>query len=395
MTQRLYYTDSYLAEFEATILEVQPAPPQFRVYLDRTAFYPASGGQPSDTGRIAEAAVVDVVDEGERMAHVVESDLNPGTARCRLDWARRFDHMQQHTGQHLLSAAFVETLGRPTVSFHLGPEASTIDVEAGKLDGPQIEAVESRANAVVFENRPVGARFCSHEEAASMDLRKPSDREGPIRVVEIAGYDRSACGGTHVRATGEIGPILIRRLDRVRQTVRVEFLCGRRAARRARADFDALSRVAKLFSAPLDQAPSLVAAQMEGAQSAEKARQKLEAELAVFKGRQLYASTTPDSQGRRLYQTTQPAGSLDPARMLAQQFTSAGPDAIFLLAVQQPPTLLVAVSAGLAAHAGDLIRSVAGPLGGRGGGSARLAQASFPDSEVVQQALRRLLAALG
>ena len=216
-TQRLYYNDSYLTRFEAQILEVKPAGPGFHVYLDRTAFYPTSGGQPNDVGGIASTAVLDVVDEGDRIAHVADSEVPPGPASCQIDWARRFDHMQQHTGQHLLSAVFVELLGCPTVSFHLGSETSTIDLAAPEITATQIEAAETRANALGFENRPVAVRFYSPEEAVSIGLRKPSDRTDETRVIEIEGIDRSACGGTHVRATGEIGPILIRRLDRVRQ----------------------------------------------------------------------------------------------------------------------------------------------------------------------------------
>src|SRR5262249_33162600 len=165
----------------------------------------------------------------------------------------------------------------------------------------------------------------------SVGLRKPSDRAGEIRVVEIAGCDRSACGGTHVRATGEIGPILIRKLDRVRKTVRVEFACGGRAIRQARADYNALSRVAQLFSAPLDQAPSLVQAQLEAAKTADRSRQKMEAELAALKGRDLYLAASVDERGRRYYEASQQPGTMDSWRLLAQHFTSAGPGGVFLL----------------------------------------------------------------
>ena len=394
-TDRLYYTDSYLTRFEAEIVAVRPASGQYRVYLDRTAFYPSSGGQPCDTGRIARAAVVDVAEEGEHVAHLVESELSPGAVACEIDWARRFDHMQQHTGQHLLSAVFVEQLGYPTVSFHLGSETSTIDVEAPELSGQQIEAVEARANALVTENRPVAARFHSPEEAASLGLRKPSEREGPVRVVEIEGCDRSACGGTHVRATGEIGPILIRRLDRVRQTVRVEFVCGGRAVRRARADYNALARAAQLFSAPPDQVPALVAAQIEAAKSADKAQRKLQAELAAFKGRELYQATPADARGRRVHQAVKPAGSIEMWRLLAQAFTAAGPGGVFLLALEQPPMFLLALSGDIAAHAGNVVKAVAEPLGGRGGGSARLAQASLPKAALAPQVFRPVLDRLG
>ena len=390
MTRRLYYEDSYLRAFPAEIVEVRPAAKQYHVYLDRTAFYPASGGQPFDTGRIAGAAVLDVLDQGERVAHVVETPLQTGPAACQVDWARRFDHMQQHSGQHLLSAVFLELDGCPTVGFHLGREASTIDLDAPALDTARIAAAEERANALVFENRPVTARFYSAEQAAALGLRKPSERSGDLRVVEIAECDRSACGGTHVRATGEIGPLLIRRLDRVRGALRVEFLCGGRAVRRARADYELLSRVAGLFSAPPDQAPSLVAARIEAAAAAEKSRQKLEAELAVFKGRDLYQTIQPDQRNRRIHQISERAGPLESWRPLAQSFASSGPGAVFLLAIEEPPAVLLAVSADSGLNAGKLLKQVLQPLGGRGGGSPVLAQGSLPDPARIPAALQAL-----
>jgi alanyl-tRNA synthetase len=394
LTERLYYTDSYRTRFEACVLEVRPAAAGYSVYLDRTAFYPSSGGQPCDTGRIGDLPVVDVVDEEDRIAHLVERPPDPGPADCRIDWDRRFDHMQQHTGQHLLSAVFVEQFGFSTVSFHLGAEASTIDLAAAALSPRQIEEAESRANALVFENRPVTVGFYTAAEAAAIGLRKPSGRDGTVRVVEIAGCDRSACGGTHVHATGEIGPILIRRLDKVRGNARVEFLCGGRAVRRARADYDALERIAQSFSAPLDQAPALAVAQMETLKSAGKERQKLEAELAGFRGRELYAKTPPDERGRRLHCASQETGGLEGRRPLAQAFVAAGPAAVFLLRNTAPPAILLAVSPDLGVDAGRLLQSVIEPLGGRGGGSAQLAQGSLPDPARLADACTQIVARL-
>ncbi len=394
MTERLYYTDCYLSRFDARILESQPDGSRHRVYLDRTAFYPTSGGQPADAGRIAGAPVIDVIEDGDRIAHLVEAALAPGPAACEIDWARRFDHMQQHTGQHLLSAVFVEQFRFATVSFHLGAETATIDLNTPTLSAAQIETAEARANAVVWENRPVDIRSCSVEEAVSLGLRKPTEREGAIRVIEIGGIDRTACGGTHVRRTGEIGLILIRRLDRMRGNVRVEFQCGGRAVRRARADYEALARVAQLLSAPLEQAPSLVAAQIEAGKLAEKARQKAESELAVVKGRELYRATSPDSRGRRVHQAVEREGSLEAWRPLAEGYVAAGPGGVFLLQIEKPPSLLLGVSPDVGAHAGDLVKAAVELLGGRGGGSARMAQASLPDAARASEAARAVLAKL-
>ena len=222
MTERLYYHDSYLRDFTAHVVAVSSD--GATAYLDRTAFYPTSGGQPFDTGFIAGIAVLDVADEGERIAHRLAAPLSARDVDCSIDWKRRFDHMQQHTGQHLVSAVFEELLGLRTVSFHLGQEISTIDLEAASIESRGVRHVESRANQIVCENRPVIVQF--EEAAEARGLRKPSEREGTLRIVSIEGLDRSACGGTHVHATGEIGAILIRKLEKVRQTMRVEFLCG-------------------------------------------------------------------------------------------------------------------------------------------------------------------------
>jgi alanyl-tRNA synthetase len=295
MTERLYYTDSYLREFTARILD--HSEDGRTVYLDRTAFYPASGGQPCDTGTIAGVPVLDVADEEERIAHHLAAPLHSGPVDCVIDWSRRFDHMQQHTGQHVLSAVFEEWFGLHTAGFHLGAENSTIDLEGGAVEPATVLEAERRANEIVFENRPVAVDF--QQAAEVQGLRKPTGREGTLRIVSIEGLDRNACGGTHVRATGEVGPILLRKLEKVRQTVRVEFLCGGRAVRRARADYEALAKTAQLFSAPLEEVHAMVAAQLETARVSDKARRKLELDLAAFQGKELYQATAPGPDGLR------------------------------------------------------------------------------------------------
>ncbi len=279
MTERLYYTDSYLREFHARVLD--RTPDGAMLYLDRTAFYPTSGGQPHDAGSIAGAVVVDVIDEGERIAHRTASPVDAAEVDCQIDWTRRLDHMQQHTGQHLLSAVFIEQFAIETMSFHLGQEISTIDLETPAVDMAKVVAAERRANKAVAENRPI---LVTYEDAvAAGDLRKPSDRAGTLRIVSIDGLDRIACGGTHVRLTGEIGPIFIRRLEKIRNCVRVEFLCGGRAVRRARADYDALSRIAQAFSTSLDETPQAAATQIDAARESDRTRRKLESELGAIR----------------------------------------------------------------------------------------------------------------
>ena len=388
MTERLYYSDAYLREFSAHILESRDD----LVYLDRTAFYPASGGQPADTGLIGTSRVIDTVDEGERIAHRLEKPLDPGEVRCSIDWPRRFDHMQQHSGQHLLSAVFVEVLGAATVSFHLGAESATIDLETPGLSPENVRAVVERANRIVTENRPVHVRFVDSAEAR--DLRKPSEREGTLRIVEMDGVDRSACGGTHVRTTGEIGPILVRKLEKIRNATRVEFLCGLRAVRRAQADFETLLRTSQLFSAALDETPAAAAATLEQARALAKQIQKLETELAGYRGRELYQATAPDAAGVRRHVQRLPTGALDQSRALAQSFT-AGERAIFLTVVENPPSLLLAASADAGIDAGKIVKEIVSAAGGRGGGTARMAQGSVPSPQALQTALAKVETLIG
>jgi alanyl-tRNA synthetase len=386
MTERLYYADSYLRSFRAQVVEV--AAGGLTVYLDRTAFYPASGGQPCDTGSIADRAVLDVVDEGGRIAHRLSAPLGNGVADCAIDWERRFDHMQQHSGQHLLSAVFAGDFALDTVSFHLGADSATIDLEGGAADPRTVREAERRANAVVFENRPMTVEF--EDRAAASGLRKPSEREGTLRIVSIAGLDRSACGGTHVRSTGEIGPILIRKIEKVRETTRVEFVCGGRAVRRARADFEALSAAAQLFSVSLDDLAAAAAAHLETARAADKARRKLELELAAFQGRELYAATAPGGDGMRRHTRRLERGGLEELRTLAQSFTGQ-PKAVFVAAVDDPPSVLLAVSADSAIDAGQVLKAALAEVGGRGGGNARIAQGSVPGRDLLDRVLEKLL----
>jgi len=379
MTDRLYYHDSYLTEFRARVVEVSPD--QRRVYLDRTAFYPTSGGQPFDTGELAGFKVVEVIDEGDRIAHLLGGALAETEVAGRIDRERRFDHMQQHTGQHLLSAVLVEQFQSPTVSFHLGTETCTIDV-TGTLGPEQLREAERRANEIVFENRPVSISF--QDSTEDLGLRKPTEREGLVRIISIDNLDRSACGGTHVRATGEIGPILLRKLDRIRGNLRIEFLCGARAVARARADFEALSHIARVFSSPLDETPALVDAQREKLQESERTRRKLSTELAQASGRALYGETTPGPDGIRRVLRKLETSLTDESRVEAQSFTASG-RAIFVALAESPPAILLAASADSGVHAGEVLKRLLSAKGGRGGGNATLAQGSLPSATALEE----------
>jgi alanyl-tRNA synthetase len=389
MTERLYYTDSYLTRFQATIVEVRGCV----AYLDRTAFYPTSGGQLHDLGTLNGRAVLEVAEEEDgRIAHRLEAPVAPGPAEGVIDWKRRFDFMQQHTGQHLLSAVFGELFGFTTVSVHFGEESATVDLATPALTPEQRRAAEWRANEIVWENRPVTVRFADAKEAGG--LRKASEREGELRIVAIEGLDRSACGGTHVRATGEAGPVVLTGLDKIRGNVRVEFLCGARALRHLRAQAEALGEAARALSAAPLELPGLVSGLAAEARESGKRLRKLAAELAGYRGRELYGAAGPNERGRRVYIDRRASGALDEeTRALANAFT-AQPGAALLAVSEDPPSVLLAVSEDAGLNAGALLKEHLAALGGRGGGAARLAQGSLPSREALDELVKRLSAYL-
>ena len=389
-TKRLYYTDAYLPEFSARV--VDRAADGKRIYLDQTAFYPTSGGQLHDLGTLAEQPVVDVVDEDGRIAHLLAAPASieiGGEVSGKVDWTRRFDHMQQHTGQHLLSAVFEDLFGAKTVSVHFGDATSTLDLETDSMSPQSIEKAERRANVVIAENRRVAVTF--EDAATAKGLRKAVDRTGMLRIVTIADLDRSACGGTHVRSTGEIGGLLIRGTERVKKAIRVEFVCGLRAVARARADFQALTAMATSLSTSIDTVAPLVASQAAQLKEVQKEKQKLERQVGAQFAARLFEQTKPVADGTLVL------------RMMADEMSDEMLRSIAMTAIERPKTafvscstegrLLVSTSEDSGRDAGKALREGVGALGGKGGGSPRLAQGSVP-KEKVNEALDLIHAAL-
>jgi alanyl-tRNA synthetase len=332
--------------------------------------------------------VVDVVDEGDRIAHVVGSPVAGDRLAGTIDWARRFDHMQQHTGQHLLSAVIAERFGHATVGVHFGRESATLDLDTPGLGPAEVVEAEARANAAVTENRPVEVSF--EEAAAAAGLRKASDREGTLRIVTIRGLDRSACGGTHVRATGEIGAIAIRKVERVKQHVRLEFLCGLRAVRRARVDADLLSALATLHSATAEELPTLLEAQRAELKAGAAARRELEEAVAGYRARELHASIQPDACGRRVAVVHEAAGPVERLRALALAYAGLA-GGVLIGTVAEPSTMLLATAQDTGLDAGRVLKPALEANGGRGGGNARMAQGSVRDGMALERAVEAVL----
>jgi alanyl-tRNA synthetase len=383
MTERLYYVDAYARNFEAQVIDRLEMNGRPVVILDRTAFYPEGGGQPSDRGTLNGIDVIDVQtrEADDAVLHYLAAPLPEDRVAGAVDAARRFDLMQQHTGQHILSQAFVHTAHAATVSFHLNPDpndgALTIDLNQTALTSAQIDRAEDFANAIVTENRPVIARFVSAEELQALPLRKPPQVERAIRIVEVQGFDWSACGGTHVARTGEVGLIKIVKVERRNTETRLEFRCGRRALLDYRRKHQLITQAAAELSIgfwELDQAIGRLQAEGKAAR-----RQLAEAETRVqhYEARELLTAIEPRGDFGLIVQTWAQRDSAYLKRVAS--LLVAQPKTVALLgATGQSLALVFARSKDLPIDLGSLLKAAAARLGGKGGGSPDFAQAGGP-----------------
>jgi alanyl-tRNA synthetase len=429
--ERLYYADSALTQFTATVTDIRErsrtgGASLWQVALDRSAFYPTSGGQPHDTGTLTatapsgarlEAPITDVEeDEHGEVWHLTPKPLLAGTQiEGRVDWARRFDHMQQHSGQHLLSALFCQELRALTVSFHLGDTISTIDLNTESLEPAQLVHIEQLANRIVAEARPMAHRSVSAEDAERLlsagTVRKLPPRAGDIRLVVIPGetaagaiagktvtgavaqeiapvtdLDVNACGGTHVGSTSQIGAVLLRGTERIRQSVRVSFLCGNRAIAAAQADDALLAQLGREFSVGRAGLPAALARMKAETKAGAKERQGLREDLANYHAARLIVEDPPQND-LRIVRRIFPDRDAEYVKLLASRVARAAPHTVALLASTQqqqaPVTVVVACSQELGRDAGEMLRTAFAAFSGRGGGSATLAQGLVPTDQLA------------
>ena len=395
MSDRLYYADPLLAAFEAQVTDIREVSRSqgrslWQIALNRSAFYPTSGGQPHDTGMLTatssggallEAPILAVEeDEHGEVWHTTPKPILAGTAvRGYIDWGRRRDHMQQHSGQHLLSAVVYRQLGASTVSFHLGEMTSTIDLNREAISAEELERVEDMVNEIIAENRAVSMRIVPRHEAemllAAGSLHKLPEREGDIRLIEMEEIDLNACGGTHVQATGQIGGLLIRGTERVRQGLRVEFVCGLRAAVTARQDLSVLTRASGLLSVGRLEVAEAVDRLLSENKAGQKARQKILEELAGHQAANLLQAGSP-LQGCRILRLSFNNHDAAYVKLLASRLVSqAGQICVLLAATQEEPARVVmAASADLQIDCGTMLREALAAYGLRGGGSPGMAQ---------------------
>jgi alanyl-tRNA synthetase len=391
-TERLYFNDSSVLEFTATVLDRTPTDRGDRIVLDRTAFYPTGGGQPNDTGRLGGAEVIDVFeDEAGTIFHIVTGGGSINTDRVVsgiVDSARRLDHLQQHTGQHILSQAFVQSCGAETRSFHLGSATSTIDIELQSPTDDHMRAAEEIANLIVFEDRPVRIHLVDEQGAALLPLRKESAVSGDIRIIEVEGFDWSPCGGTHARRTGQVGLIAIKSYERAKKMTRVEFVCGGRALDDYRKANSASVAVARLFSAERDAAPDLVRKALQENKALKKRQRDLIEMATVVEAASMLAGV--ESSGPfKLVTAVFDERDFEELRVLASKIVSSEP-AIALLGTRDRDAarIIFARSASLVPDMGGLMTEACQALGGRGGGKSDLAQGGGPQKDKLEEVIK-------
>lgn len=407
-TKRIYYDDAFVRDFQAEVLACTEvvagkdasggsagnSGKRWRVVLDRTALYPASGGQPDDRGRIGGAAILEIVDEGEEIAHFVGAPVALGPVKAEVDWKRRFDHMQQHTGQHLLSAVLQEKFGLPTVSFHLGEEICTIDLRGAEPTAGTLAAAEQVVNAIIFEDRPVKVLYATREELQGLGVRKDVEREGVLRVIEIEGADLQPCGGTHVMRTGQIGMVQLRRCTKIRQDWRLEFLCGERVAQAARADYETRRAVAEKLKCSLEEVSNSlekVLAEREAAWKSAKARGERLAELEAEK---IVRETPAGAEGVKVVARVMEGVEASYVLLLAPAI-AAHEKTVALIGRRECGHLLFAQHPGVGKDMNALLKKVTAEVGGKGGGTKDFARGALTDAANAQRAIELARTELG
>ncbi len=384
MTKRLFHDDAYLYSFSSPItrrLATKDGRPA--VVLQQTAFYPTSGGQPHDTGTLNGLRVVDVLEEGEEILHVLESELPPAEmAKGLVDSERRLDHLQQHHGQHLLSEAFVRVAGAATTSFHLGAESSTIELDKPYVAPEQAEAAEKLANDVVMEDREISIFLATPEQVAKLPMRKPPPVEGALRVVQVRDFDCSACCGTHPRRSGEVGPILVTGVERGKQSARVTFVCGRRALAWARKDVALMRAAGAKLSCGREDLPGAIDRVIEERTAGAKALQSAEKLLAGYQAEEFAAAGKDTPLGRLVLQVFE-GRDLKYLQVLGTAIV-AKPGRIALIgATGESSSIVLARSADVKADLKPLGPEVFGAIEGKGGGSPHFLQGGGKGREVA------------
>jgi alanyl-tRNA synthetase len=387
MTKRLYYASSYLKEFSGIVLECRQIEKMPAVILDQTAFYPESGGQPHDTGTLNDAHVLKAYeDHAGAIIHILDREIPPGAVAGRIDWARRFDHMQQHTGQHILSQTFIAVAQAQTLSFHMGAEMSTIDIDLAQPSPAKMEEAQMLATEVVFQNRAVHVLAIDRDSLNS--IGKESRRDGEIRIIDVDGFDRSPCGGTHVRNTGEIGIIFVSNFERYKGGTRVEFAAGGRALKLLMKDHGLLSQLARIQSAIPEKLVEIAEKFSRERTAMSRENELLQEKLLEIEAKELLQSASRTERGCEICRTFS-GRRLENVKLLAQKLTG-NPGVVAILGITDTCQIVVARSKDLQGNCGDAIMKTASALGGKGGGRPELAQAGGFPADCLDSWMRAL-----
>jgi alanyl-tRNA synthetase len=398
-TERLYYSDSHLIEFAAVVTDKTDRVSGWTaVTLDRTAFYPTGGGQPSDTGTLNGERVIECIDDEENgVLHVIQGRAPEvgATVSGRVDWPRRLDHMQQHTGQHILSQAFVTLFNAPTRGFRVLHDVCEIDVELTNPTNELIERAVELANNVIWEDRQITIKSVTSAEATDLPLRKEPARGGDLRLIEIAGFDLTPCGGTHAYRTGEVGMIAVRTWERAKGLTRIEFVAGTRALADYRRANKTARAVAALFSAGRDDAPKLAARMVEENKELHRRVRSLEEIAARVAAEELLTAAVPNAAGVRVIAHIFENRDAESLKHIAQALI-AHPQTIALLGSREKEAarLVFARSADTAGDMNAMMRAACELLDGRGGGKPDMAQGGGKNVDRLGEAIERAVGLL-
>lgn len=384
-TERLYYIDAYQRQFSARVVSRRVIDQRPAAALDRTAFYPTGGGQPHDTGTLNGVPVLDVREVDGQVWHLLGDELRSDRVDGQIDWPRRWDHMQNHSGQHVLSQAFLQTAEAETVAWHLSGGSVTIDLDQARLDDDALAAAEGLANAVVQENRAITSYLAAEAELTTLDLRKRPPVDGALRIVEVAGFDRVACSGTHVSTTAQIGLIKVLRAERRGGETRVHFVCGGRALADYTRKHGWVRSLATKFGRSEEELLDAVDKLQAEAQANHKALRQAQEALVNAEAERLWAAVA-NEPAPRLVSGLYVEWPADQVKRLAVTLRSR-PGCFVALAGGSPPQVFFGRSDDLALDAGQALRTALATAGGRGGGRSEFAQGSVPSPEAAAQVL--------
>lgn len=372
-TQKLYYFDSYLTEFQANVIEILPYQDKYAVIMDKTYFYPESGGQPADIGTINNVSISYVTEKDNKILHIADNKLELGPASCKIDWDNRFHSMQQHSGQHILSACFYKLYHGETSSFHIGKDAVTIEIAIESFNADMAELVEEMANSMIYSNHIVSTDIVDKDKIALLPLRKQPKVTNNIRIVDIEGCDCSPCGGTHVKATGEIGLIKIKRWEKLKNSYRFEFICGKRALKDYRYKNALVNKLGAYLSASEQDVEKAFLKFTEDYKALQKQVSQSRNELVAYDAHSLMENSF-NINGIKVVCKTLENRDFNEIKLIAQTIV-ANPSHIALLATSSEGSQLIFTrSDDIEINMNNLLKSILPIINGKGGGSSKAAQ---------------------